>query len=540
MSSVTLGMTTKGINSTSRQISGGVTVDAKLKDPVCGLHKPVFKVKGLSKSYNNYNYCTWRGRYYWVDEIVFLTNDIQEVHCHLDPLATFKGAIDETPAFVVYGDKGHCEGYVDDVRIGPEKKTKAYNQPIDVGLGLTNFGSEQWTVIMTVTGSDPENPLTQNSVGIYAMPESTFWLIMSNLYTSIDDYVNTIAPAASIGLGLAGFYQAMAQGTPIENIKSVVAVPISISKYYGGGSVNEIWFGGNKIDVGVVYKVSPKDLITGTFTLDLQRPTFNQDYRFLNSSKYFSAKICHPGGSIPIDVDSCIALDKVYVHYSVSKVTGDYVIEVTTTNSLNSNPLGLAAGNVSYDMIGLIGNQKSNLQVLAEKGIDIGMGIAKMIPNPIVQAAATVTETTTYAIDNQTGEMKSNTYISSHDTPYQVRNEALSTSGITGIFRPGNFGASSSSSGIVSNFCALGICDGQYLVNIALEYYYPQLLDNTSNYEAYCDDYGYPVNDYVSSLNAISGYVQCAGAFVRNIPGATTADISTINSFLNNGIVLEN
>ena len=120
MSSVTIGMTTKGINSTSRVMSGGVSLDCRLKEP-CGLHDPVFIVKGLSKSYNNYNFCTWRGRYYWVNEIVFLTNDIQEVHCSLDPLATFKGAIDEATAFVQFSSTNQNE-WADDPRFTPEKE----------------------------------------------------------------------------------------------------------------------------------------------------------------------------------------------------------------------------------------------------------------------------------------------------------------------------------------------------------------------------------------------------------------------------------
>ena len=536
MSSVTLGMTTKGINSTSRQISGGVTVDAKLKDPVCGLHKPVFKLKGLSKSYNNYNYCIWRGRYYWVDEIVFLTNDIQEVHCHLDPLATFKGAIDETPAFVVYGDKAHCDGYVDDNRIGPERMYGTYATPMDIGFTT----SLVWTVIVYTQGAVS---LTENEVGIYAMTEDAFWDMLAGLYNTIDDVANNIGPLSGLGAVWADIYRITSQGTPIENIKGAIAIPVPYARFQNlGPSKTSIYLGGYEVNV-LCTKIPPRVRLDKSFEIPFNRSTLADQYRFLSSSKYLTAQIIHPGGSMPINIDAAMEMESIWCHSSICLATGDYVLKVTPSSTKYGQTLGFAAGNLSFNLMDLISNAKSQLNAILDKGMDIGASLAKMIPNPVIQTAASVTESNIHSIDMKTGEESVRKVISSHDTPYQVRNEELSTSGISGAFRPGNYSTAGSSISISSTLASLGVMQSDTACHFNLTYFEPQIVHD-NKYEAFCDEYGYPCNKYVEHLNEISGYVQCAGAFVNkrsssSLGGATPADISTINSFLNNGIVLE-
>ena len=75
-------------NST-KQPTGGVTVDAVLKEPT-SLENPVFQ---LSATYWDTNYVEFKGSYYFVEDCVYLTNDIVEISCKLDSLATYKSAI---------------------------------------------------------------------------------------------------------------------------------------------------------------------------------------------------------------------------------------------------------------------------------------------------------------------------------------------------------------------------------------------------------------------------------------------------------------
>ena len=64
-----------------------------------------------------------------------------------------------------------------------------------------------------------------------------------------------------------------------------------------------------------------------------------------------------------------------------------------------------------------------------------------------------------------------------------------------------------------------------------------------SQYEQYCDQYGYPCNKYLS-LSGYSGFVQMSGASVEpdavgNGNQMSEASKSTINSYLNSGLYIE-
>ena len=63
-------------------------------------------------------------------------------------------------------------------------------------------------------------------------------------------------------------------------------------------------------------------------------------------------------------------------------------------------------------------------------------------------------------------------------------------------------------------------------------------MDSKDYYINYCNQYGYPVNKYLT-LGDISGYCQCIGASVEGATGASDASKSTINSYINTGIYIE-
>lgn len=63
----------KRINSTKRP-SGGTTINVALKSPTSVI-TPTFRLTGFNTAWN---YVQWGNRYYFVDNIVILTNDIAE------------------------------------------------------------------------------------------------------------------------------------------------------------------------------------------------------------------------------------------------------------------------------------------------------------------------------------------------------------------------------------------------------------------------------------------------------------------------------
>ena len=84
-------------NSTKRP-SGGHKRNVVLLDDV-SLYSPIFQSEYWD--YND-NYCKWAGRFYYVTDVVTKNQNIFEVHCEIDPLATWKDDIMATTAFVTF------------------------------------------------------------------------------------------------------------------------------------------------------------------------------------------------------------------------------------------------------------------------------------------------------------------------------------------------------------------------------------------------------------------------------------------------------
>lgn len=83
-------------NST-KQPSGGVQKTVRLKDG-CSVINPVFLLTGYDLSHN---YVQWGSRYYYIDDIVIVGNELAEYHCSSDPLATFKADIGASSQYIL-------------------------------------------------------------------------------------------------------------------------------------------------------------------------------------------------------------------------------------------------------------------------------------------------------------------------------------------------------------------------------------------------------------------------------------------------------
>ena len=82
-------------NST-KQPTGGTTANVVFKDD-CSIEAPVFLINGVDL---DYNYLNFNGAYYFIDDIVLRNNNIYELHCSKDVLATYKTTIGSYNAFI--------------------------------------------------------------------------------------------------------------------------------------------------------------------------------------------------------------------------------------------------------------------------------------------------------------------------------------------------------------------------------------------------------------------------------------------------------
>lgn len=545
MSNVTFGITKKRINSTSRQMnSGSVTLDCKLKEP-CGTHNPVFIVQGLDDSHR-WNYCSWRGAYYYIDEVIYKTNDIKEVHCHLDPLATFKGSIDDTYAFVQYGDAQHTLDYLDDPRFGPDHKIDKVDRQDTIDIGMD---PAHWTIIMTVNAC---TSLAYNGVLTYAMTPSTFTKVLNAFSgTVILDASQWTAGDFFEALQNIFVKIALGGGQAVENIRSIIAVPFKYSSYGSNevkATIQTIGIGPYQVtlDEGEVKILEPVFARTGNDVINFNRPLVTTSYKWLNLPKYCSIQLGHPCGYLEINDVAFLEETMAVLYYSVCPVTGDYCLKVTTSNK-EDETIAEVNGNVSIDLSYLANGNKTvgeQMFALEAKIASAGLATSWLNKQPATVENYKTTTTTVTPTVTAAGNPSSKNAIRTQEKEGEITHYN-SSSGISGSFRVGSISPSIGGGSLGNGAAAAFMASAGKAVYYNIEHYYPSIFEGGSaEYMSFCNNYGYPVSRYMR-VGDNSGYVECVAAsvgtgHVSGIPGATPADISTINSYLNSGIYIEN
>lgn len=157
----------KKTNSTARP-SNGITKDVKLKEPTDILN-PVF-ILGIDTEITEvYAF----GMYYFKSNIVFLTNDLMELHCAVDPLATAKDIITAYTAFVERSASSYDKMIPDNAL---SSKPHIVNRQT-TQINITEFNSEGCYIVRTVAADSDSS----TGVNTYAVPQSSM--------ASLIDYV---------------------------------------------------------------------------------------------------------------------------------------------------------------------------------------------------------------------------------------------------------------------------------------------------------------------------------------------------------------
>ena len=97
---------TKRLNSTALPPTVSFYGDCVLKNPT-SIINPVLILNFSGKP--AVNYFGFDNRYYWITDIIALNNDRWEIHGAIDVLATYKGHINATSAFVLYDSTANTE-----------------------------------------------------------------------------------------------------------------------------------------------------------------------------------------------------------------------------------------------------------------------------------------------------------------------------------------------------------------------------------------------------------------------------------------------
>lgn len=158
-------------NSTKRPTGAGTQIGVNLKSGT-SLVSPTFLIYSASRP--TYNYVVFEGWYYFITDIVNVRNELYEIICEIDALATGKTNILATTAYVLYDSVANTE--IPDNRL-PMKTTAVVKQnsvafPYTVDSGC---------YILSITGA-------HGSTGIYKATSGEIAALIDDL-THIEDNI---------------------------------------------------------------------------------------------------------------------------------------------------------------------------------------------------------------------------------------------------------------------------------------------------------------------------------------------------------------
>ena len=493
MATITIGNTSKKLNSTSQTFSG-TQLTCRLKNPT-SLHDPVFEVQGLTDG-AMYNYASYGSRYYWVDDVIQATNTISEVHCHLDPLATFKSAITGTSALVIYGDSTNWSKLIDDTRLQPEMRyaTETIGNENMFGLAPNAEGC----VAMTFTSTTSVDWITQAST-LAGTGVHTALMSVTEMRKCIGDLTGFDPGQGISGSGLQEMLEAFGRviqslggGSIADYIQRIIWLPFKLSDVVSATGATYrlgMFIGGVLADQCNWYDVNPGSIYahTGNFSIDWSTLTSGND--FMKNERWISMQLYTPGGYQEIPAYCFKYASTFYYRTAFSLTDGSWNMRLSPDSSMHET-IAMFSGNVSVDLLGTVNLGNDFTGQIADAGASfvggaLSMGVANL-------------------------------------------------AGISGALPKTNFNCRSAS-GSFSGSSSIFLTSTPAAMIIYATSYIPYTINT---YTDYCNRYGYPCNKYLQ-LNSISGYCQCAGASVNGASGATEGDLQTINSYLNSGFYIE-
>ena len=544
---IKIGVTGKRVIETggTNPFVSSTTLDCKLKEP-CSMQSPVFKVQGLTKGVI-YNYAQFEGRFYWIDDIIYVNRHIQEVHCHIDAVASYKTAIRNTHAFVKYGDKTNWNEYCDDPRFNPEElfSTSDGGQGADAfGVSTQHYdpgtGAAGTFIVKVMEFFDS----THQGVHTYAMSPDSFTNMLRDLGGFFD---NAISGATGTILEILQFASELwgsigGAGSWRDNILGVRYTTIPISEYSSRGTGQTgMYVGGVMCAINeYVYKMSPVELVRHNATMGIPK---HQDltlkYKFLRNPRFSTMQLVTPGGGYyNIDLSNIKDATGVGWYSTIDICTGNWVGKLCYPNAMSGEVLASATGSLGIDVLELVGTGMSQGRILSSNGLraaSYGMsGFSNIESGSSTQVEASHASQVSggYASDGSTQVYQQ----SASDT--NVSSKSYST-GVHGSFLPNGLSLGTASGNFGDPCLAFFLYQDNERADRGKVFlrYVTMAPHNIADYESYCDLYGYPVNKFLQ-LSNVNGYCCCVGACVEMPMPISPINQSTINDYLNTGIYL--
>ena len=307
------------------QPTSGTDITISLKDGV-SLTNPIFLLNWSGVP--SFNYCKYEDRYYFVTDIRQIRNNLWEVECEEDYLASWKTDIGNTEAYIAYASGSNAN--IVDTRISVTSPVYVANEASAIS-GITITDGNQGTIVLSITGT--------GSFGNYVMQNSS---LIFELMRDIDNW--TLFKINSIEEGLREF---VTNGSCADNVKGAIALPF-LSTSMTSGTLEDLYLGNypcvdyNDHPIKGYRVVDP--LATGSATVNI--PWRYNDWRRHSpyTSIYLYLPLC---GEITLPADDLINDASINVLYSINITSGDISVEVRGATS--GRIVAIASGNCAME-----------------------------------------------------------------------------------------------------------------------------------------------------------------------------------------------
>lgn len=297
--------------------TGGTTINATLKAPTSEM-TPTFLISGFNLSWN---YIKWGDTYYYVDDVVIVSNTQAEYHCEKDVLATFRGDILSSSQFVTRSASTY-QPYIAD------KAYPALNESVMDSSLLSTWNASIDSSGFYVVGV--VNTDATNGVAYYAMNESTLTSLMGILFS--DDILD---PNADISLEIQKELV-----NPFQYVTSVMWFPLNLAS---SGVAHLVKFGWwlptTSVYANQLSESSRIVVMESTGTLP-RHPQASSHGIAMNGSPYSRYALdCWCFGHIPIDPLPFVANNAIGLRIEVDLFTGAAILSISNSSGKIVNRL---------------------------------------------------------------------------------------------------------------------------------------------------------------------------------------------------------
>lgn len=313
-----------------------------------------------------FNYLQFEDRYYYISDIVSTRNNLWEISCVEDVLATRKTEIGNTPAMILYATGGRDD--IIDARIPTLASVSIQNESSPIS-GFTILDDTSGAVVISVVGT--------GSFGTYLLQDST---AVKELMKNV-----TIYSAQRITDLITGLQQMLSDGNIGQNIKSAIAIPLI---WGPSGGASQLYLGdypctyanGNPI---LAYNLAGEYILKGDANVTIPWGRTG----WLRNAPYTEVYLYVPLiGTMTLPTNDIINNNSLDVEYSINVTSGDVSVLISGHN--DGRFIATASGNCA--MSTPYGSSNINSQKVGGAVVTGAAGVLGYLAasNPYTAAAA--------------------------------------------------------------------------------------------------------------------------------------------------------